>query len=101
MYRIGVDVGGTNTDAVVMQGDKILSGVKSQTTEDVMTGVVDAVERALAEAGARQGQSHRGHGRHYPFHQCRCRAQTSGPHSCRAPVLAGGSVPAADGRLAR
>ena len=52
MYRIGVDVGGTNTDAVVMQGDKILSGVKSQTTEDVMTGVVDAVERALAEAGA-------------------------------------------------
>ena len=52
MYRIGVDVGGTNTDAVVMQGDKILSGVKSQTTEDVMTGVVDAVEKALEEAGA-------------------------------------------------
>ena len=52
MYRIGVDVGGTNTDAVVMQGDRILSGVKSPTTEDVMGGVVDAVERALAEAGA-------------------------------------------------
>ncbi len=52
MYRIGVDVGGTNTDAVVMQGDKILSGVKSPTTQDVMSGVVDAVDRALAEAGA-------------------------------------------------
>ena len=52
MYRIGVDVGGTNTDAVVMQGDKILSGVKSATTEDVMKGVVDAVEGALAEANA-------------------------------------------------
>ena len=51
MYRIGVDVGGTNTDAVVMQGDKILSGVKSETTEDVMTGVFDAVEKALKEAG--------------------------------------------------
>ncbi|WP_424929433.1 hydantoinase/oxoprolinase N-terminal domain-containing protein [Amaricoccus tamworthensis] len=51
MYRIGVDVGGTNTDAVVMQGAKILSGVKSPTTEDVMSGVVDAVERAMAEAG--------------------------------------------------
>ena len=51
MFRIGVDVGGTNTDAVVMQGDKILSGVKSPTTEDVMSGVVDAVERALADAG--------------------------------------------------
>ena len=52
MYRIGVDVGGTNTDAVVMQGDKILSGVKSPTTEDVMSGVVDAVERALSDANA-------------------------------------------------
>ncbi|MEM7004987.1 MAG: hydantoinase/oxoprolinase family protein [Pseudomonadota bacterium] len=50
MYRIGVDVGGTNTDAVVMQGDKVLSGVKSPTTEDVMSGVVDAVTRALAES---------------------------------------------------
>ena len=52
MYRIGVDVGGTNTDAVIMQGDKILSGIKSPTTEDVMTGVVNAVEGALLEAGA-------------------------------------------------
>ena len=51
MYRIGVDVGGTNTDAVVMQSDKILSGVKSPTTEDVMSGVVDAVTRAMTEAG--------------------------------------------------
>lgn len=50
MFRIGVDVGGTNTDAVVMQGDKILSGVKSPTTEDVMSGVVDAVTRAMADA---------------------------------------------------
>lgn len=50
MFRIGVDVGGTNTDAVVMQGSRILSGVKSPTTEDVMSGVVDAVERAIAEA---------------------------------------------------
>ena len=52
MYRIGVDVGGTNTDAVIMQGDKILSGIKSPTTEDVMTGVVNAVEGALLEASA-------------------------------------------------
>ncbi|MEO1681110.1 MAG: hydantoinase/oxoprolinase family protein [Pseudomonadota bacterium] len=50
MVRIGVDVGGTNTDAVVMQGEKILSGVKSPTTEDVMGGVVAAVESAIAEA---------------------------------------------------
>ena len=52
MYRIGVDVGGTNTDAVIMLGDKILSGIKSPTTEDVMTGVVNAVQGALSEANA-------------------------------------------------
>ncbi|MEL6961149.1 MAG: hydantoinase/oxoprolinase family protein [Pseudomonadota bacterium] len=51
MFRIGVDVGGTNTDAVVMQGDRILSGTKSPTTEDVMGGVVDAVDRAITDAG--------------------------------------------------
>lgn len=56
MFRIGVDVGGTNTDAVVMHGDKILSGVKSPTTEDVMSGVVDAVERAIAEASVDKAQ---------------------------------------------
>ena len=40
MYRIGIDVGGTNTDAVVMQSEKVLLGVKNPTTEDVMTGVI-------------------------------------------------------------
>ena len=28
MYRLGIDVGGTNTDAVIMQGRNVLSGVK-------------------------------------------------------------------------
>ncbi|MEL6210527.1 MAG: hydantoinase/oxoprolinase family protein, partial [Pseudomonadota bacterium] len=55
MYRIGVDVGGTNTDAVVMDGDQILAGVKSPTTEDVMGGVVEAVTRAMAEAEVQTG----------------------------------------------
>ena len=51
MFRIGVDVGGTNTDAVVMKGGEILSGVKAPTSEDVMGGVVEAVTNAIAEAG--------------------------------------------------
>ena len=51
MYRIGVDVGGTNTDAVVMEGDTILSGVKSPTTEDVMSGVAASIVDALAQSG--------------------------------------------------
>lgn len=51
MFRIGVDVGGTNTDAVIMDGDKILAGVKSPTTEDVMSGVADSVIKVLDQSG--------------------------------------------------
>lgn len=51
MYRIGIDVGGTNTDAVIMHGDKIVIGAKSPTTEDVMSGVVQSLEKVLGETG--------------------------------------------------
>jgi N-methylhydantoinase A/oxoprolinase/acetone carboxylase beta subunit len=32
MIRIGIDVGGTNTDAVVMDGTQVIAGVKAATT---------------------------------------------------------------------
>ena len=51
MLRIGVDVGGTNTDAVIMDGDRIFAGVKSPTTEDVMGGVADSVTKVLEQSG--------------------------------------------------
>ena len=51
MIRIGIDVGGTNTDAVVMDGTEVLAGVKSPTTPDVMSGVVAAMKSALAASG--------------------------------------------------
>ncbi len=50
MFRIGIDVGGTNTDAVVMHGGHILAGVKTPTTEDVMGGVVESLTKALKES---------------------------------------------------
>ncbi|HLJ21403.1 MAG TPA: hydantoinase/oxoprolinase family protein, partial [Stellaceae bacterium] len=53
MIRIGVDVGGTNTDAVVMDGAKVLAGVKAATTPDVMSGVIAALTSALAASGMR------------------------------------------------
>ena len=33
--RIGIDVGGTNTDAVLIEGTTVLAATKSTTTEDV------------------------------------------------------------------
>ena len=50
MIRIGVDVGGTNTDAVVMQSEKFLGGAKSPTTKDILSGVENAINAALNEA---------------------------------------------------
>ena len=50
MIRIGIDVGGTNTDAVVMDGAKVLAGVKAATTGDVMSGVVAALKAVLDAA---------------------------------------------------
>lgn len=51
MYRIGIDVGGTNTDAVVMDGDTLVLGVKSPTTEDVTGGIIASLSRVLSESG--------------------------------------------------
>ena len=35
--RVGVDVGGTNTDAVIMNGTDVLGWCKSPTTPDVQS----------------------------------------------------------------
>jgi len=39
MRRIGIDVGGTNTDAVLVEDGNVRSAVKTPTTEDVTTGI--------------------------------------------------------------
>ena len=45
--RIGVDVGGTNTDAVIMQEREVIYGYKSTTTEEPGLGIIDAVSEIL------------------------------------------------------
>lgn len=49
--RIGVDVGGTNTDAVLMDGSAILAWTKQPTTADVSSGVAAAIAAVLAQGG--------------------------------------------------
>lgn len=44
MYRIGIDVGGTNTDAVLMEGATVAAATKSPTTPDVTSGIANVLE---------------------------------------------------------
>ena len=56
--RIGIDVGGTNTDAVLLEDDVVAAAVKTPTTPDVTTGIVRALAALVAEApGAREAQA--------------------------------------------
>ncbi|KAH8201232.1 hypothetical protein TruAng_004622 [Truncatella angustata] len=50
-YVVGVDVGGTNTDAVLMNGKTVVAWHKSPSTADVSSGVSAAIKEVLAEAG--------------------------------------------------
>lgn len=43
--RFGIDVGGTNTDAVLMDGREVIAAAKCFTTADVRGGVIEAVTR--------------------------------------------------------
>src|ERR671936_646699 len=54
MRRIGIDVGGTNTDAVLLDGERVVHAVKTPTTADVTTGITTALATLLrgAPAGA-------------------------------------------------
>ncbi|KAJ5287362.1 hypothetical protein N7478_003048 [Penicillium angulare] len=53
-YRIGVDVGGTNTDAVLISFDPIsvIASHKAPTTSDVTTGITNAVRKVLGASNA-------------------------------------------------
>ena len=54
--RLGIDVGGTNTDAVLMDGRAVIASAKCFTTADVRGGVIDAVTRIFDQAGDRRAQ---------------------------------------------
>src|SRR5215213_7472836 len=49
--RIGIDVGGTNTDAVLMDGLTVIAKIKTPTTEDVTGGITTALRHILESSG--------------------------------------------------
>ena len=51
LTRIGVDVGGTNTDAVLMEGDTLLAKAKVPTSPDVTSGIEASIGAVMHEAG--------------------------------------------------
>jgi len=51
MLRIGVDVGGTNTDAALLRGSEVLETIKTGTTADVTGGVSAAIRAVLSASG--------------------------------------------------
>lgn len=50
--RLGIDVGGTNTDAVILdEDDRLLAKGKTPDTEDVITGIERVVAQVVQDAG--------------------------------------------------
>lgn len=54
--RIGIDVGGTNTDAVLMDGKKVVSSTKTPTTANVSEGIAKALRTVITDSGADASQ---------------------------------------------
>jgi N-methylhydantoinase A/oxoprolinase/acetone carboxylase beta subunit len=52
MYKLGIDVGGTNTDAVLIdEARKVVAEVKNPTSGDIYEGILGAIRNVLAVSG--------------------------------------------------
>lgn len=52
--RIGIDVGGTHTDAVILDGDQVIAATKALTSADVVSGITDALDSLLKDGAISQ-----------------------------------------------
>jgi N-methylhydantoinase A/oxoprolinase/acetone carboxylase beta subunit len=55
MRQIGIDVGGTNTDAVILEDGRVAHAVKTPTTPDVTTGILTALAAVARGPGVERG----------------------------------------------
>lgn len=54
--HIGIDVGGTNTDAVLLEDQRVLAATKSPTTSDVTGGIVTALDSLQSQRSFDPGE---------------------------------------------
>src|SRR3954451_19580132 len=54
MRHIGIDVGGTNTDAVLIEDGRVAGAVKAPTTPDVTSGILNSLSRLIATGAVGQ-----------------------------------------------
>lgn len=52
--RIGVDVGGTHTDAVILDGESVIAATKALTSQDVVSGITMALDNLLKDGAVSQ-----------------------------------------------
>ena len=68
MRRIGIDVGGTNTDAVLLEDGRVVHAVKTPTTEDVTGSGTSVLETGKWVATSADGK-HLDHGQYATFYK--------------------------------
>lgn len=57
MYKLGIDVGGTNTDAVLIDENlNVVADIKCPTTGDIYDGILAALRTVLAQSGIDRSQ---------------------------------------------
>jgi len=54
--RIGIDVGGTHTDAVILDGEKVVAATKALTSADVVSGITEALDTVLKDGAVDQNK---------------------------------------------